>query len=151
MIDDANDNDAKSRANLANEKECRISLKTAHYLYENCSKNTLNELSNVINNGILKQECHFDDSLLFLSKLIDCDSLVKNLEQTTSNCLTKNKKNAKSYLYFKHNLLNSKIWGTIDDSNKKKDRVKQLQLRITAKVILAIPMQINCYYLIELI
>ena len=96
---------------VENEKATREAVKRATYLFEHCDKHTLNQLSNVVNNAILKQECGFDDSLLFLSKMVDNDSFVNVLENATSQCLSKDKKNQKSYLYFKNNLLSSKIWG----------------------------------------
>ena len=110
--EDDNDGGAVVSRNQKNKTSTKLAHKSADYLYKNCQKETLEDLSGVINNAISKQECGFDDSLLFLAKLVNNDALVKTLEETTSNCLGNEKKNNKSYSYFKNNLLNSKIWGT---------------------------------------
>ena len=84
--------------------------KTAMYLFNNLEKDTLNDLSNVINNGLSKQACGMNDSLLFLSKMIDTHKLTKCLEKVTNQCLTNQNKTIESYTYFKNNLLDSNVW-----------------------------------------
>ena len=111
--------------NSGNEKDIesenvKSSFISAKYLFENCDRQTLTQLSKVINNAILKQECQFDDSLLFLSKMINNDEFVNVLEQCTKDCLSRESKNVKKYLYFKNNLLYSKIWGTAVSVNEDK-------------------------------
>ena len=95
------------------------SLKQASYLYENCDKNALQSLSKAINKALLTQECGFDDSLLFLCKMVDSDELIKNLQTCTIDCLGKQngKSNFKKYLYYEKNLLSSKIWGLAANSS----------------------------------
>ena len=111
---DNGSNKNNSKKNDATANATRLANKTAHYIFERCDKHTLTQLSQVINNGILKHECGFDDSLLFLSKLVDSETLVNTLEKCTADCLNSENKNSKKYLYFKSNLLNSKIWGDVD-------------------------------------
>ena len=84
---------------------------TALYLLNHCDKHTLTQLSKAVTNGLENQECGFDDSLLFLSKMVDNKQFVSSLEKCTLDCLSKNTNNLKKYIYFKNHLLNSKIWG----------------------------------------
>ena len=56
---------------------------TAKYLFDNCDKSTLNTLNGVINDGIKKQECGFNDSLLFLAQMTDKDKLTSSLQECT--------------------------------------------------------------------
>ena len=127
MVDVSLNKESDQNKTKENENNTKLANKTAHYLYKNCDKHTLTTLAKVINNGIVKQECGFDDSLLFLSKMVDNEAFIQNLEQCTADCLRKETKNSKKYLYFKNNLLNSKVWGTMeknvnnDDSNNNND------------------------------
>ena len=125
---------------IETEIEARLVAKQAKYLLKHCDDDTLANLSNVINNAILKQECGFDDSLLFVSKLYDNDKFINVLQECTSSCLSNDRKDKKKYLYFKHNLLHSKIWGTLDTTSdevktEKNDDDKFLFERIRLNVI----------------
>ena len=56
---------------------------TAKYLFNNCNKDTLESISNVINHGIRNQECGFNDALLFLAQMTDKDKLINTLQDCT--------------------------------------------------------------------
>lgn len=88
----------------------------ANYLFSKCKESTLNDLNDVINNGLLTLECGFNDSLLWLSNKIDQRRLSKTLETVTDQCLNSQKKTVNNYQFFKNNLLSSNIWG-INDVN----------------------------------
>ena len=96
-------------------------LKSAKYLFNNCKKDTLIDLANVINNGLKRQECNFSDSLLMLSKMTDNEKFTKTLADTTQECLSHEKKTIVKYCYFKNNLLDSNIWAMESESESLKD------------------------------
>ena len=104
-------------------------LKSAKYLFNNCKKDTLIDLANVINNGLNRQECNFSDSLLMLSKMTDNENFTKTLANTTQECLSHEKKTIVKYCYFKNNLLDSNIWAMESESLKhvtsEKDKKKE--------------------------
>ena len=55
--------------------------------------------------------------VLFLSKMVNNDEFIKSLQECTSQCLSNDKKTVDKYHYFKHNLLNSKVWSLSKDSS----------------------------------
>lgn len=115
--------------------------KTALYLYENLKKNNnlslLTELSKVINNGLIKQECGFNDSLLFLSKMVDNNQFIKCLKDVTNECLANDKKNVQKYQFFKSNLLHSNVWACTDDDNENKmNEINKMDSKIKNQLLL---------------
>ena len=106
------------------EEEYRKDMKNARYLFDKCQKSTLDDLSNVINDGLKKYDCGFNDTLLFLAKMIDSNKFMQNLQNVTSTCLSNEKRNIYSYTFFKHNLLNSNVWALNvheKEANKEKE------------------------------
>ena len=106
------------------------SKRTCEYLFENCDKNTLIDLAKVINKGLSKYECKFSDSLLLLSKMVDNEAFVSSIEKVTQNCLVRKLDDVKPYEYFKHNLLNSVIWGEpaqASSVSKKEEKEKETE------------------------
>ena len=94
--------------NLHNFMKCD---KIANYLMQNCKESTRNDLFEVITNGMIKQECGFDDSLLFMAYHHDRNRFRKTMEECVRMCLCdKNTRNAKTSSFFKNNLEHSKIW-----------------------------------------
>ena len=91
--------------------DVRKQQKISDYLYSKLKKESLMDISFVVNNGLLSQECGFNDSLLFLSNLVDSEQFNDTLQAVTTECLTKKCKNVKKYQFFKNNLLNSNVWG----------------------------------------
>ena len=67
--DDNNNNESKKESENESErqgiKEC---FKTAEYLFSKCDSHTLECLSKVVNNALLKQECRMDDSSIIFIK-----------------------------------------------------------------------------------
>ena len=131
----------------ANEEAARLSeqynkdFKNASYLYENCNASTLKNLSDVINNGLLNHECGFNDSFLFLVKMIDNDTFVINLENITKDCLSDKTKNVRKYTFFKNNLLESNIWASTssesgNSNDEKNDDSHNDNLRDSSKSLL---------------
>ena len=107
---------------------------TAKYIFNKCKKETLTDLCNVINNGLKTKECGFDDSLLFLSKMVNSEKFTSNLKETTKECLCDQYKTVKTYNFFKNNLLNSNVWASKNDGSvstvvesKEKDKEKEKQ------------------------
>ena len=83
------------------------------YIFNNCKKETLLDLCNVIENGLKSQECSFSDVFLFLFQKFNNKKFNETIESICKKCLSvKNKDDIKSYMYFKNNLLNSNIWAT---------------------------------------
>ena len=82
---------------------------TSDYLFNNLDTSTLNAIGKVINNGLLKNECGFNDCLLLLSKKINNSQFNKTLENSTKDCLSKETKNVEKYNFFKNNLLHSNV------------------------------------------
>ena len=82
----------------------------SNYLFLNLKKSSLVDISNVVNNGLLKQECGFDDNLLFLSKLINNDKFNQTIANVTKECMSNETKTVKKQQFFRNNLLNSNIW-----------------------------------------
>ena len=124
VIFDIGSNNSNTKKNSENNEEVNeLSLrfnkdyKNARYLFEKCQKSTLKDLSNVVNNGLLKQECGFNDTLLILSKMVDNDSFVKNMSNVTRECLSNEKKTVSKHCFFKNNLLNSNVWSMISNTN----------------------------------
>ena len=112
---DNNDEDNNGNGDNLDNEQSELYLannKVAEYIFEKCDNDTLNKLSDIINNGLLNLECGFNDSLLLLSSMIDKERLFKTLEITTMKCLTNEYKTPKSYQFFKQNLLNSQIWAS---------------------------------------
>ena len=101
----------------------RRDMKCAEYIYKNCSKETLNELNNVIHKGIKNLDCGFSDSLLFLTNMIDHDKLTNTLEIVTEECLSNDTKNESNYSFFKNNFLNSNVWVLQHDVNKNSNNI----------------------------
>ena len=99
-------------------------FQNAQYLMNHCKQSTLNDLSNVVNNGLLNHECGFNDSLLFLSKMVNNEQFISNLESTTKECLTQERKNIKKYTFFKNNLLHSNIWAMSQQDKLDHDEIK---------------------------
>ena len=115
MIDP--NNSGKNAKDIENQAT-KLAYKRAKYLYDKCDNDTLEKLSKVINNGISLQECGFDDSLLFLSKMVNNEEFVNVIETCTKECLSTQSKNVQKYLYFKNNLLFSRVWGTNTTESK---------------------------------
>lgn len=98
-----------------------------NYIFNNCRKDTLHDLCAQIEKGLTKQECSFNDSLLFLFQRYDDKKFMSTLSSITNECLTmENANNIKKYSYFNNNLLNSNIWATVcsrgsDDTNTDTD------------------------------
>ena len=103
--------------------ETRYDESVANYLFNNMEKEHLEGLANVINQGLLKKECGFNDCLLFLSKMVNNKKFVENIKKITTDCLSNDKKTIKTYHFFKNNLLNSKIWSipAEDESTNKQN------------------------------
>ena len=101
-------------------------FKCAQYLFNNCKKETVNDLANVINNGLTKQECGFNDSLLILSKMVDSNKFINTLANVTDECLTHNKKTIGKHCFFKNNLLHSNIWTMEKQEKKEKEQEKDV-------------------------
>ena len=119
----------------------RKDFKTAQYLFEKLSNNSkmLKELSIVINEGLMKQECGFNDSFLFLSKLIDSDAFTKCLENVTDECLSSEKKTVQKYQFFKNNLLHSNVWAmsrTEDKDDAVKSEINAIEEKIDEQLLL---------------
>ena len=104
----------------------RKDYKNAVYLYQNLQKSSLKDLSVVINHGLIKHECGFNDTLLFLSKMVDNDAFAQTVENVTDECVTNDKKTVQKHSFFKNNLLNSNIWATrVDKKLLLFDKIKQ--------------------------
>ena len=73
----------------------------ANYLFEKLKKDSLLDVFKCVNDGLLKQECGFNDSLLFLCKLINNDQFNKNVSQIADDCLSNKSKTIKSRNFFK--------------------------------------------------
>ena len=118
-------------------ENARKDMKIARYLFDNLKKQSLIDIGKTINQGLLEQKCGFNDSLLFLSKLINNNEFNKALEDTTRICLVKpvtkdesktdtnsdgtqlKNKNDKKHQFFKNNLLSSNIFASyVSDSNE---------------------------------
>lgn len=82
----------------------------ANCLLSKLKKESLMDIKNVVNNGVVNQECAFNDSLLYLSRLVNNMEFNKIMEDVTDECLNSDKKTVKKYQFFKNNLLNSNIW-----------------------------------------
>ena len=95
--------------------------KCAQYLLNNCEKDTLVDLANVINDGLQKRECGFNDSLLILAKMTDNEKFLRTLSNVTEECLTHEKKNIFKHCFFKNNLLHSSIW-TMEKEKEKEEK-----------------------------
>ena len=117
---DANDNDKDEVITIDKTySDARKSIKIAQYLFNNLKKESLIDISKTVNNGLAKQECGFDDCLLFLSKLVNSESFNRTIENVTKSCLVNEFRNVKKYEYFKNNLLHSNIWAknAMDESD----------------------------------
>ena len=62
-------------------------FKCAKYLFDSCKKETLKDISNVINDGLNTRQCGFNDSLLILSKMLNNKAFVNCLSNVTKDCL----------------------------------------------------------------
>ena len=113
MLENTSDNTSDQIEDLS--LKYKKDFHTVKYIFSKCQKETLIDLSNVINNGLKNKECGFDDSLLFLSKLVNSKQFIGNLEKTTKECLSHEYKNTQSYNFFKNNLLNSNVWASGND------------------------------------
>ena len=104
----------------------RKDLQVSNYLFKHCKIETLNDLSKVITNGLSKQECGFNDSLLFLAKMVNNELFNQTLDNVTKDCLTASRKTIEKYTFFKNNLLNSNIWAinVNEDEDKGKNKNK---------------------------
>lgn len=97
----------------------------ANYLFNHLKSETLMDIGKTVNNGLLKQECGFNDTLLFLAKLVNNDQFNKTLQETTNECLTKEKKNVEKLNFFKNNLLNSNIWACMTQEEDEEEDAKR--------------------------
>lgn len=88
----------------------------ANYLFTNLNESTKNNIANIINHGLLTQQCGFNDCLLLLSKKINEKDFIATLRNVTNNCLSSKTKTVKSYNFFKNNLLHSNVWAMKNDS-----------------------------------
>ena len=113
-----NSNDQISQLSMQYGKD----LHNATYLIENLDNLTLTKICNVVQNGIKKQECGFNDTFLFLARLVDGKKFSQTLEDVTAQCLSKKKKNLLKYNFFKNNLLHSNIWAMKSDIDPIKEK-----------------------------
>ena len=82
-IDNGSDDDIAGMYNQA-----RHDQHVASYLFSKLKKETLIDISKTVNRGLLHQECGFNDSWMFLSRLVNSDGFDTNLEQITKDCLS---------------------------------------------------------------
>ena len=82
----------------------------ANYLFNNLKKESLIDLFNVIMKGMNDYELSFNDSLLFLCKLINNNEFNKNIKNITQKCLNYQTKTQEKVLFFKNYLVKSNIW-----------------------------------------
>ena len=87
-------------------------MKQGTYIFENCKEATLLDLTNVINDGLLKHECSFDDSLLLLCKMVDNEKFIQNLKTIADECLSNEKQNIVKSRWFIEAFLKSNIWAS---------------------------------------
>ena len=95
-------------------------MSMCNYISKHCKKETLSDLCNVIENGLIKQECSFSDVFLFLFSKHNNKKFHKTILNITNKCLNNENNNIKNYSYFQNNLLNSNIWAInykYDNSN----------------------------------
>ena len=126
-------------------------LHCAKYLFKKCKKETLEDLANVINNGLLNYECGFNDSLLLLSKMINKNEFSKCLQTVTDECLSNDKKTTLKRCFFKNNLLASNIWAMQDNettnnnkhNNMSEMKEKEIELKNKVKARLLLFDKIN--------
>ena len=82
--------------------------------------------------GLLNFDLCFDDTLLYLCKMINNDIFIENLENITKESLNYENKNSYKINFFKNYLLNSNIWmknkydtdnrnGIIDEKENKRE------------------------------
>lgn len=102
-------------------KEIRKDQFIANYLFSHLKKETLIDVSQTVLHGLKQNECGFNDSLLFLTKLINTDEFNQTLKYVCNNCLNTEKTNDKKHHFFKNNLLNSNIWSLTNDTNTNND------------------------------
>ena len=60
----------------------------ADYLFANCKKETLEDLCNVMESGIITQECPINDIFLLLYKMVDNKKFNNLIENITQMCLS---------------------------------------------------------------
>ena len=136
-------------SNMSNLQEFSKDDKIARYLLQNCDKSSLANICNVINNGLLTQECGFNDSLLFLAHKFDNKQFTNTMKQCARICLCEDKanknesKNAKTVHFFKNNLANSKVWSlpayldnTIDINEISDEKSFETDTKSTSKTTL---------------
>ena len=82
----------------------------SNYLFSRLKKESLLDLFTVIIKGMNNYHLCFNDSLLFLCKLINNQEFNNNIKNITKNCLSYQNKSQEKISFFKNHLLNSNIW-----------------------------------------
>ena len=82
----------------------------ANYLFNHLKEESLLDLFGIIMKGMNNYELCFNDSLLFLCKLINNELFNENIEEISKKCLDYKRKSQEKVSFFKNYLLTSNIW-----------------------------------------